>query len=357
MKYRVIGFFSLLLIPIYGHAGSCPNSGNNPDPLGAVCGAVYKYAATGLQNVQSGYRVSFCRVDAPFVCKTGGTVWAPDGYGTYSWTSFIANGVTSDYSGSPYYTWNAYAWSDAEMYGSSDLPIARVSFPNGGAYGIGLYVPPRPLSPDPVYPNDGARGVPSNFPVKWKDGLDAARRSSSWPTTYAIYYKLWPFGGTEPATYTLSVANQPCNAVTPGVCETYVTGEPDGNFRWYVVAKMDVSASTNIPGSIFTTQSAPAYFTVGYAPTPVYQGCYTDDGNRALPNELMTSGATVESCTQAGFNAGYRYAGLQWYGECWVGNTIGYAQDSETQCNTPCNANSSQTCGGAWHNSIWNTGR
>jgi len=214
---------------------------------------------------------------------------------------------------------------------------------------------PPPLPPTPVYPYNGLQGVGSDFPVQSNDGLDPSRRNGQYPTTYAIYYKYWPFGGVEPSSYTLVVAAQPCNSRTPGICETYVTGEPNGNFRWFVIANMDVSLFTGVPNSILSTQSSVATFTVGQSVT--YQGCYTDDPNRALPVQLASTNATVESCTQAGFNAGYRFVGLQWYGECWAGNSIGYALDSPSQCNTPCNANPSETCGGAWHNSIWTTGR
>jgi hypothetical protein len=122
---------------------------------------------------------------------------------------------------------------------------------------------PAPLPPNPIYPGDGAQNVSSSFPVRWNDGLDTARRNPLWPVTYAIYYKYWPFGGFEPANYTLVVATQPCNSVTFGTCETFVTGEPDGNFRWYVIAKMDVALSTGIPNSILSMQSSIATFTVG----------------------------------------------------------------------------------------------
>jgi hypothetical protein len=216
---------------------------------------------------------------------------------------------------------------------------------------------PPPLPPTPVYPNDGLQNSAPDFPVRWNDGLDPSRRNGQYPTTYAIYYKYWPFGGVEPPNYTLVVAAQPCNPRTPGICETFVTGEPNGNFRWYVVANMDVSLFTGVPNSILSTQSSVATFTVGQPVQVAYQGCYTDDPNRALPVLLISPGATVESCTQAGFNAGYRFVGLQYYGECWAGNTIGYSLDGPAACDTPCSANPSQTCGGAWHNSIWSTGR
>lgn len=89
---------------------------------------------------------------------------------------------------------------------------------------------------------------------------------------------------------------------------------------------------------------------------PVYLGCYTDDSSRALPTNLMSSGATVESCTAAARAAGLRYAGLQSYGYCFAGNTLGYVQVSEAECTTPCSANPSQTCGGSWRNSVYDVG-
>jgi hypothetical protein len=84
-----------------------------------------------------------------------------------------------------------------------------------------------------------------------------------------------------------------------------------------------------------------------------YNGCYVDDGLRALPVQLISSNASVESCIRAAANAGYSYAGLQWYGECFAGNTLQYAQVADAECNTPCNSDSTEACGGAWRNSIY----
>ncbi len=87
-----------------------------------------------------------------------------------------------------------------------------------------------------------------------------------------------------------------------------------------------------------------------------YLGCYTDTATRALPVQIAGTTHTIESCKQAAYNAGYRYAGLQYFGYCFAGNTLGYSLVSDTQCSTACTANSSQTCGGAWRNSIYSTG-
>ena len=88
---------------------------------------------------------------------------------------------------------------------------------------------------------------------------------------------------------------------------------------------------------------------------PDYMGCYTDSSARALPTELSSGGETVESCKAKAATAGYAYAGVQYYGQCWGGNTLGYQKVADAECNTPCNANPAETCGGVWLNSIYQT--
>jgi hypothetical protein len=44
---------------------------------------------------------------------------------------------------------------------------------------------------------------------------------------------------------------------------------------------------------------------------------------------------------------GYRYAGLEYYQECFCGATVDGPQAADaSSCNLPCTGNSSQTCGG-----------
>lgn len=89
------------------------------------------------------------------------------------------------------------------------------------------------------------------------------------------------------------------------------------------------------------------------APPSNYIGCFTDSENRALPYWLGSVN-DVDTCVNLVRGNGLAYAGLQWYGECWGGNELRYTQVGEGECNTPCP--SGQTCGGAWHNSIYATG-
>lgn len=95
------------------------------------------------------------------------------------------------------------------------------------------------------------------------------------------------------------------------------------------------------------------------APAAEYLGCYTDHNDRALPAALMND-ATIDTCVEAARARGFPYAGLQFYGQCYAGNMLGYGRvpddRDKAECNTPCNANPSQTCGGVWRNSVYATG-
>jgi hypothetical protein len=98
-------------------------------------------------------------------------------------------------------------------------------------------------------------------------------------------------------------------------------------------------------------------YTAAAGPSSIagYVGCYTDDGNRALPADFG-GGYTIEGCVAAAASQGYAYAGLQWYGQCFAGNALGYSQVGDGECNTPCDANPAEACGGGWRNSIYATG-
>jgi Protein of unknown function (DUF4038)/WSC domain/Putative collagen-binding domain of a collagenase len=97
-------------------------------------------------------------------------------------------------------------------------------------------------------------------------------------------------------------------------------------------------------------------YSTGVAPTANYVGCYTDSSTRALPHELASSGATVESCIALAKAEELAYAGLQDGGQCFGGDVLGHELVATSNCKMPCSADSAEICGGPWLNSIYSTG-
>lgn len=84
-----------------------------------------------------------------------------------------------------------------------------------------------------------------------------------------------------------------------------------------------------------------------------YEGCFTDDDDRALPY-FLGDGMSPDECFEAAMAGGYWYAGLQWYDQCWAGFEKGYERVAESNCFTECRYAPHSRCGGPWHNGIFN---
>lgn len=98
------------------------------------------------------------------------------------------------------------------------------------------------------------------------------------------------------------------------------------------------------------------------AGTWAYVGCYTDSvGLRTLTSNPGTPGGTaaltVELCTAACQASGFVFAGMEYAGECYCGNTFsnggGPASDGEAGCSMACSGNATETCGGSNRLSVW----
>ncbi|KAK6340345.1 hypothetical protein TWF730_002107 [Orbilia blumenaviensis] len=80
----------------------------------------------------------------------------------------------------------------------------------------------------------------------------------------------------------------------------------------------------------------------------VHQGCYTDSvESRGLEHSTTDwEGMTVQKCIQLA--AGFKYAAVQYYGECHWGNVLNPSSTpvASGDCNTPCAGDTSQMCGG-----------
>lgn len=125
---------------------------------------------------------------------------------------------------------------------------------------------------------------------------------------------------------------------------------------------------SNIPLPVvysFTCNPASgAYDTTSYTlSTPTVQtstiagatnlGCFADSSTRALPNLLIASNASPQSCYNAAQASGFTYFGLQWYGQCFAGDS-GYQQyGPSTACTTTCTADGKSNCGGAYASQVY----
>ncbi|KUJ21127.1 WSC-domain-containing protein [Mollisia scopiformis] len=81
----------------------------------------------------------------------------------------------------------------------------------------------------------------------------------------------------------------------------------------------------------------------------VYAGCFQNLGS-PYPDTLLYTGPntqnmTVETCVAFCKGNDYRYAGLEYYSECFCGASVYGPQVDESQCNVPCTGNASETCG------------
>ncbi|GIZ37716.1 hypothetical protein CKM354_000115300 [Cercospora kikuchii] len=91
-------------------------------------------------------------------------------------------------------------------------------------------------------------------------------------------------------------------------------------------------------------------------------GCWTDSNDRTLKNRVDTPGgtseATVALCTSACADGGYSLAGVEYGGECYCDNYLaktGVKADN-SDCNMPCNGNSSEFCGAGNRLNLYSSG-
>lgn len=254
--------FAGLTVPATAHAACWgdSNGGITPGPHYHVCGQITWAGSNGLKSSTGQSYVKICPAGSTSGCSTTTTTFHKDYYGktvvAYKFYRYRA-GSTG------YSNFDLYAWSSnpSSYWGSSTKPIIRTSIGPLGLEGLGFYVPPAPRDPTPVYPIGS--DVPSSYTVRWKSGIDNDR---NYPALYEVWFKYWPFGGTEPSSWSLSTDTLPCHANGSGPdanneCSTNVTDMLPGNWKWYMVAKLNVSGMTHFADSWFSTKSGEVYFT------------------------------------------------------------------------------------------------
>ncbi|KAH6874786.1 cell wall-binding protein [Thelonectria olida] len=98
-------------------------------------------------------------------------------------------------------------------------------------------------------------------------------------------------------------------------------------------------SSTSVPTGPFTNPGVNGY---------THIGCYTEGkSGRALPNGKDNNPPTVANCVTACSASSFTYAGVEYGGECWCGNSFsdGSVLTTLSDCNMVCNGNSTEYCG------------
>ena len=64
---------------------------------------------------------------------------------------------------------------------------------------------------------------------------------------------------------------------------------------------------------------------------------------------------TPEFCQKICFDKNFKYAGVQYYWECFCGNTAPPTSKllSKSECKLPCSGDKSKICGGVWKMNIY----
>jgi hypothetical protein len=166
-------------------------------------------------------------------------------------------------------------------------------------------------------------------------------------------------GGGGPAPDGNALCDMTCNGNTTEIC-----GGPNRltMFEWSNGPPPPYSSASATTSSVSTSASAgPTAIPSGWS----YQGCWADNVNntgRSLNFEMDTAAnepsMTRELCVSLCANAGYPVSGTEYYYQCFcdTGMRNGATQIAPSLCNTPCQGNTTEMCGGPNALSVYSIG-
>ncbi|KAH7034935.1 uncharacterized protein B0I36DRAFT_381758 [Microdochium trichocladiopsis] len=126
------------------------------------------------------------------------------------------------------------------------------------------------------------------------------------------------------------------------------------------ISSSSSTATSSVSSSATPSSTAPA--NDGFPAGWTYQGCWQDGpGPRIIPTYQApdNSSLTRQSCAQLCAGMGYTVSGTEYFRQCFCSNAIyngGHQAADESGCQTPCDGNSTQMCGGAGYLSVWSLG-
>lgn len=143
------------------------------------------------------------------------------------------------------------------------------------------------------------------------------------------------------------------------------------NSGWFCVPGEEVALSNCPPAPMTATSSSPGStqteISGANSDRPdeddalgwVYVGCFRDDINRTLtgskPLDYLRGQMSNRTCIGHCNSRGYSFAGTESGTECWCGSSIrdDAVRLPESLCDSNCQGNESQSCGGSWAISVY----
>ncbi|KAL5334222.1 hypothetical protein BJX70DRAFT_378887 [Aspergillus crustosus] len=199
-------------------------------------------------------------------------------------------------------------------------------------------------------------------PTSTTKSISTTESASSTSTTVPPVDNTTPASTTDStSTSTDTTSTTSTSSTTSGTDSATTTGRTTSS------SSSGTSSSTSEMSSTSSTSTTPTTRTptTSGQPTPTIvsdiddfsaMDCLADNpGNRILVgDDDSSSEMTPNQCVKLAQNGGWRYAGVEYSSQCFVGNTIHTTdRDSTDGCDMPCSGDKEQLCGGEDHIQIY----
>jgi hypothetical protein len=187
--------------------------------------------------------------------------------------------------------------------------------------------------------------------VSSADPVDVAASASTTPVKVITGTKTVIAGASTTSTEPAVLPTDPTVSGAPGD-STSTQWETVTEWQTTTVYESSAAptATTVSTAGNATDSSSPSI--AGYT----YAGCFKDTRDRVLTGDIRPHLGSVSNtvCVTHCKGEGYNLAGTEYGGQCYCGNALtGSSQLVESECDTPCEDDKAQTCGGSWALSVY----
>ncbi|KAL5334298.1 hypothetical protein BJX70DRAFT_405543 [Aspergillus crustosus] len=163
---------------------------------------------------------------------------------------------------------------------------------------------------------------------------------------------------TKTTSSTMRTSVPPRNTTTTSTSKT-TSHESTSTTKTTTTSKTTSKTTTQTSSSTTKSSTSTSSTSSSTQPTPTivreigsftFSACLadsTDDQVLVADSDSSTTGMTPERCVELARDGAWRYAGVEYSSECYVGNTIHSSDnDPKDDCDMVCSGNDNQLCGG-----------